>query len=150
MWWDHSRAKFANIRRLVIYLDNGPNNSGRCTQFLKRMVQFTDWSGRELRQVYYPPYHSKYNQVERCWSALEQKWKGLLLNCVSYVLEQARRMTGKGHPRDVLTLPKREYPNGVKLARKEMKPWEDRLQRSAALPRYDITIKPAQANPAVK
>ncbi|MCA6562571.1 MAG: hypothetical protein IM554_18065 [Pseudanabaena sp. M079S1SP2A07QC] len=21
--------------------------------------------------VYYPPYHSKYNSVERCWAALE-------------------------------------------------------------------------------
>ena len=59
------------ITRLVIYLDNGPDNSGRRTQFLKRMVQFADWSGLEVRLVYYPPYHSKYNPVERCWSALE-------------------------------------------------------------------------------
>ena len=34
-----------HIKRLVIYLDNGPKNSGRRTQFLKRMVQFADWSG---------------------------------------------------------------------------------------------------------
>jgi len=26
--------------------------------------------------VYYPPYHSKYNPIERCWSALEKKWNG--------------------------------------------------------------------------
>jgi transposase len=30
--------------------------------------------------VYYPPYHSKYNPIERCWSALERKWNGVLLN----------------------------------------------------------------------
>ncbi len=59
LWWEHSRTKFAHIRRLVIYLDNGPNNSGRRTQFLKRMVQFADWSGLEIRLIYYPPYHSK-------------------------------------------------------------------------------------------
>ena len=64
----------------MIYLDNGPKNSGRRTQFLKRMVEFADWSGLEIRLVYYPPYHSKYNPIERCWSALEKKWNGVLLN----------------------------------------------------------------------
>jgi transposase len=53
---------------LVIYLDNGPRNSGSRTQFLKRMIEFADWSGLEIRLVYYPPYHSKYNPIERCWS----------------------------------------------------------------------------------
>jgi hypothetical protein len=37
----------------VIYPDNGPKNSGRRTQFLKRMVEFADWSGLEIRLVYY-------------------------------------------------------------------------------------------------
>ena len=55
MWWQHVRAFYGHIKRLVIYLDNGPKNSGRRTQFLKRMVQFADWSGLELRLVYYRP-----------------------------------------------------------------------------------------------
>ena len=25
-----------------------------------------------VRQVYYPPYHSKYNAIERYWAGLEQ------------------------------------------------------------------------------
>ena len=50
---------------------------GRRRQFLKRMVQFADWSGLELRLVYYPPYHSKYNKIERCWSSLQHKWNGV-------------------------------------------------------------------------
>src|SRR3954447_16139621 len=74
MWWLQVGPSLGHIKRLVIYLDNGPKNSGRRTQFLKRMVQFADWSGLEIRLVYYPPYHSKYNPIERCWSALEQKW----------------------------------------------------------------------------
>jgi transposase len=28
--------------------------------------------------VYYPPYHSKYNLIERCWGILEQHWNGTL------------------------------------------------------------------------
>ena len=99
MWWAQVRPSLGSIKRLVIYLDNGPKNSGRRTQFLKRMVEFADWSGLEIRLVYYPPYHSKYNPIERCWSSLEKKWNGVLLNCWEVVLQCARRMTWKGrHP----------------------------------------------------
>ena len=35
-----------------------------------------------------------------------------------------------------------EYPDGVRVAAKEMKEYEARLERSATLPKYDITIKP--------
>ena len=45
LWWCQVRGGLGQIRRLVIYLDNGPKNSGRRTQFLKRMVHFADWSG---------------------------------------------------------------------------------------------------------
>ncbi len=96
LWWRAVGAGFRHIKRLVIYLDNGPENSGRRTQFLKRMVEFADWSGLEVRLVYYPPYHSKYNPIERCWSALEKKWNGVLLNCWEVVLQCALRMRWKG------------------------------------------------------
>lgn len=150
LWWERTRDRFEHVKRLVVYLDNGPNNSGRRTQFLKRMVRFADWSGLEVRLVYYPPYHSKYNPVERCWAALERKWNGLLLNCVRFVLACARRMTWRQHPPDVVELPERDYPDGVKLTRSEMKPWESRLERSETLPKYDITIRPIRPEPEVE
>src|SRR5271157_4455725 len=135
------RPALGHIKRLVIYLDNGPKNSGRRTQFLKRMVQFADWSRLEIRLVYYPPYHSKYNPIERCWSALEKKWNGVLLNCLKVVLQCALRMTWKSrHP--IVKRLHGEYPDGVRVAAKEMKEYEARLERSATLPKYDITIKP--------
>ena len=129
MWWLQVRAGYGHIKRLVIYLDNGPKNSGRRTQFLKRMVQFADWSGLEIRLVYYPPYHSKYNPIERCWSALEKKWNGVLLNCLKVVLQCALRMTWKGrHP--IVKRLHGEYPDGVRVPAKEMKKskldWNDR------------------------
>ena len=149
MWWRQVRRSHRYVKRLVIYLDNGPNNSGRRTQFLKRMVQFADWSGLEIRLVYYPPYHSKYNPIERCWSALERKWNGVLLNSLEVVLKCARRMTWKGrHP--TVTCFEGEYPDGVRVAAKEMKSYEARLQRSVALPKYDIIIKPRKTQPQVK
>jgi transposase len=140
-WWLAVRRDLGRIKRLVIYLDNGPNNSGSRTQFLKRMVEFAGWSGLEVRLVYYPPYHSKYNPIERCWSSLEQKWGGTLLNSLEVIMGEARRMNWKGRHPAVVSLPG-EYPNGVRLSRKEMKPYQARLERSATLPKYDITIKP--------
>ncbi len=145
LWWQHVRSRYTRIKRLVIYLDNGPQNSGRRTQFLKRMIEFSDWSGLEIRLVYYPPYHSKYNPVERCWSALARKWSGVLLNTMGFVIDCARRMTWKVHPPEIQLLPEKDYPTGVKLTRKQMPPWETRLQRSTGLPKYDITIIPLSA-----
>src|SRR5437867_2668246 len=141
MWWLQVRPGLGSIKRLVIYLDNGPKNSGRRTQFLKRMVQFADWSGLEIRLVYYPPYHSKYNPIERCWSSLEKKWNGVLLNCWEVIWACALRMTWKGrHP--VVERLLGRYVKGVRVSKKEMERYEARLERSATLPEYDMPIRP--------
>jgi len=141
MWWRQARSGLGHIKRLVIYLDNGPKNSGRRTQFLKRLVEFADETGLIIRLAYYPPYHSKYNRVERCWSALQKKWNGTLLSGWKVILQGALRMRWKGrHP--IVKRLHGYYPDGVCVGKKDMKPYEARLQRSAMLPKYDITIKP--------
>jgi Rhodopirellula transposase DDE domain len=141
LWWQQVQGGLSSIRRLVIYLDNGPHNSGSRTQFLKRMIEFADGSGLEIRLVYYPPYHSKYNPIEHCWGILEQKWGGSLLNCLKFILQEALRMSWCGqHP--TLKRLHGEYPDGIRLTKKEMKPYEARLERSKALPKYDIVIGP--------
>ncbi len=141
IWWRGTRSQWRRIKRLVIYLDNGPHNGGNRTQFLKRMLQFADWSGLEVRLVYYPPYHSKYNPIERCWASLEKKWNGVLLTCWEVVRAYALRMTWrKKHP--VVERLVRRYAAKVRASRAEMKIVNARLERSATLPKYDITIKP--------
>jgi hypothetical protein len=47
-------------------MDNGPESSGRRAQFLQRMVAFCEVIGKPIPLLYYPPYHSKYNPIERC------------------------------------------------------------------------------------
>jgi hypothetical protein len=143
LWWQMVRARYTHVRQLVIYLDNGPNNSGKRTQFLKRMIEFADWSGLILRLVYYPPYHSKYNPIERCWSALEKKWNGVLLTCLKIVLQCALRMFWKGEHPTVKRL-SGEYPDGVRVTGRAKRELESRLERSTALGKYDITIRPRQ------
>ena len=143
MWWQSVKGELGHVKRLVIYLDNGRENAGRRTQFLKRMVQFADWSGLVIRLVYYPPYHSKYNPIERCWSSLEKKWNGVLLNCWEVIRACALRMTWKGmHPTVERLLG--SYAKKVSVAAEEMETYNARLERSATLPSYDITIQPKQ------
>ena len=140
-WWQRVRPAMRGIRQLVIYLDNGPQNSGRRTQFLKRMVQFADRSGLVVRLVYYPPYHSKYNPIERCWSSLQRKWNGQLLNCWEVIRSCALRMTWKKKHPTVERLPG-NYPAKVRVSAKEMKGINVRLERSNTLPNHDIIIRP--------
>jgi transposase len=144
-WWQQVGLTRSGIQRLVIYLDNGPHNSGRRRPFLKRLIDLVDATGLEVRLVYYPPYHSKYNPIERCWSALEKKWGGALLTSLAVILSWASRMTWKGNSPTVQAL-EGEFPYVATIADKDWKPYATRLERSATLPNYDVVIRPKAAN----
>jgi len=141
LWWSNRQAAHPGVRRLLINLDNGPENSGARTQFLYRLVRFADATGLEVKLVYYPPYHSKYNLIERCWGILENHWNGTLLNSVHTVVEWARTMTWNG-VQPVVSLIEKTYDKGVRIAKAAFKAVESRLQRDTILPKYEILIQP--------
>ncbi|QTA79377.1 Transposase DDE domain-containing protein [Desulfonema limicola] len=126
---------------MVINLDNGPNSASGRTQFIRRMTEFADKSGLRICLIYYPPYHSKYNSVERCWGILEEHWNGEILDSVNKVIKWASTMTWKGIE-PIVQLCKKVYEKGIRLTKKEMKPYEDRIERSETLPKWDVTINP--------
>ncbi len=96
---------------------------------------------RPLHLLYYPPYHSKYNPIERCWGILELKWNGAKLLDVETMLGWAKKMTWKGlHP--VVELSRQVYTKGIALGKVAMEAVEARLKRDPQLPKYDIVIKP--------
>jgi hypothetical protein len=64
-WWETVKERFSHIKTLLINLDNGPPNQSRRTQFMQRLVEFGQHYHITIRLAYYPPYHSKYNPVER-------------------------------------------------------------------------------------
>jgi hypothetical protein len=51
------------------------------------MVTFCDVIGKPIHLLYYPPYHSKYNPIERCWGILELHWNGMKLVDVETMME---------------------------------------------------------------
>ncbi len=138
-WWERVRERFACITTLVLNLDNGPENHSRRTQFMRRLLEFAQQSGLTLRLAYYPPYHSKYNPVERCWGILETQWNGSLLDSLETVVEFAASMTWKGqHP--VVELVTTTYETGVKLTKQAMKQVEAHLERLADLDKWFVDI----------
>lgn len=143
-WWTSVRLRCRGVRRRILHLDNGPKNSGVTRKYLRRLVEFADWSGLEFRLVYYPRYHSKYNPIERCWSSLQKKGNGVLLTCWEVVRARALRMTWKGNHPEVHRLDA-GYETESPVSNQAMKAIEARLQRSKTLPKYDITIKPRKA-----
>ena|SRR5262249_33958105 len=143
-WWEQVRIRFLSITTLLINLDNGPENHSRRTQFMQRLVDFVAHYGITLRLAYYPPYHSKYNPVERCWGILENHWNGAVLDTIAAVVQFASTMTWKGnHP--VVDLVTTVYHKGVKLSKEAMALVEAHLTRDTALGKWFVDIVPAPA-----
>ena len=95
---------------------------------MKRIVEFAQRHCVNIRLAYYPPYHSKYNPIERTWGILENHWNGSILDEIDTVLNFARTMTWKGQ-NPVVRLVTEIYKTGVKLTKQAMAEVENQIQR---------------------
>jgi len=141
LWWAHRRVAHPGVHRLLINLDNGPEIGSSRTQFIKRLVEFADRYPLTLELAYYPPYHSKYNRIERCWGILENHWNGVLPTSLSTALHWAKTMTWRGVA-PIVHLLDRVYQTGVRIVPRLFRPVAARLQRSASLPKWSLVIHP--------
>ena len=139
--WTTIRDRFRTVTTLILNLDNGPENHSRRTQFMARIVDFVRESGVTVQLAYYPPYHSKYNPIERCWGALEQHWNGSLLDSVDAVLNFIKTMTWKG-VQPLVELVTETYHTGVKLSKDDMEDIEMQIVRLPDLGKWFVTISP--------
>jgi hypothetical protein len=142
--WPKLHKGHPAVNTLVVNADNGPESSGQRTQWLRRLVELSHTSGLTIKLAYYPPYHSKYNPVERLWGVLENHWRGELLDSIEKTLGLARTMTYKGFkPR--VQLIRKSYKTGIRLTKKAMKIVEANMNRLHGLEKWFITIKPSHA-----
>jgi transposase len=140
-WWNERKPVHTGVKRLHIELDNGPEISSSRTQFMKRLVEFADRHHMEIELVYLPPYHSKYNPIERMWGVLEKHWNGTLLSSVSEVLGWAGTMMWRGF-RPIVGECREKYERGVRVAKEAYRAIAERLRRSATLPKWSLRITP--------
>ena len=145
-WWEGVRLRFLRVKTPVINLDNGPENHSRRSQFLKRIVGFARQYRLVVQLAYYPPYHSKYHPIERCWGILEMHWNGPLLESTEAVLGFARSMTWRGeHP--VVSVVETAYATGVKLTPGEMVALEAEVIRLPSLEKWFVKIPRKRGRP---
>lgn len=143
-WWQQVKAQFPHVRRWVINADNGPENSSRRTQFMHRLVVLAQREQITIQLAYYPPYHSKYNPVERTFGWLEQHWRGSLLSSVETVVRFAESLTFKGK-RPTVSLVSQAYETGIKLTQAAMADLEKRFHRLPGLEKWFVEITPQPA-----
>lgn len=142
--WTRLRERFPQVTTLVLNLDNGPENHSRRTQFMKRLTEFVDHFQVTVDLAYYPPYHSKYNPIERVWGVLEKHWNGSLLDSCQTALQFAQTMTFRGRSPIVQRL-KTVYHTGARLTQKQMAQLEQRFERLPGLAKWFVRITPVIA-----
>ncbi len=141
LWWNERKAEYPGVNCIQVELDNGPEGSSSRTQFMRRLVEFSDRHQVQVNLVYFPPYHSKYNPIERVWGVLERHWNGTLLDTIETTLRWSETFTWKGqHPlvRRIESI----YKTGVKLTRPEFAEYASRLIRSETLRKWSVRILP--------
>ena len=139
-WWTDRQFEHSNYDTLMIDLDNGKSVAGNTKRFLQRMVKFAAKIKMDIQMVYYPPYHSKYNMVERFWAAVEQYWSPLILDSISNTINIAKKVTWKGF-NPIVSFIDKVYQKGVQVTQKELEEVEKFIQRNSHLPKWDFTIK---------
>ena len=126
---------------LTINADNGMENSSQRTQFIKRLVLFAIENQITVKLAYYPPYHSKYNPIERVWGIYENHIQGDIMDTVETTLKFASSMTYNGKKPSV-SLVNQIYKTGVKVTEKAMEKYNKFVSRLPKLKKWFLTISP--------
>ena len=138
-WWEERQFMEDDYDILMIDLDNGKAVAGNTKQFLKRMIEFAKKIKMKIQMVYYPPYHSKYNLIERFWAALENYWSPLVLDTIDNTINIAQQVAWKGMNPLVYFIDK-EYPKGIKVSDQELQEIEQYIERNPKLQKWDFAI----------
>ena len=131
-----------HIEKLIIFLDNGPENSGRRKLWLKKLVEISIKSKIIIELVYYPPYHSKYNKIERFWARLQMFWNKIIMDTKDKLLDCLNKVTWngikcRGEISDI------EYQKGITISDCDMENnINPHIIREKGLENYSITITP--------
>ena len=108
-----------NIKKVMLFLDNGPENNSRRKLWMKRIIELSIKYNIRIELVYYPPYHSKYNKIEHYWGVLQRSWSGLILDTLEKAIGAINGTTWDGVP-SIGHLRTNEYLKGVKVDEQEL------------------------------
>lgn len=143
-WWVMRQFEANDYELLMIDLDNGSSVASSTRQVLNRLVAFSEKINLPIQLVYYPPYHSKYNPVERVWAALENYWSPFILDTVQNTIQIAKQMTWNGM-NPIVDLIVGKYETGVKVEDKDFNLIQHNILRHPILPKWDVKVQFTQS-----
>ena len=114
---------------------------------MKRLIEFANEQEPEIELVYYPPYHSKYNIIERCCGTLERHWNGTRLKTIHDAVKWASSMTWKSVS-PVVEFIDKVYCKGVTLTKQAFRKLNQLLRRQAGIEKWSVIIEPQLSNSA--
>jgi len=140
-WWNNYSAINKKVKTLILNMDNGPQQQSYTRQFMNRMQKFANKADIQIQLAYYPPYHSKYNPVERTLGVLEKHWSSEILDTKGKVVGFAGSMAWHGkHPK--VSVIKKTYKTGVKVAKEVMNKLQAGFRRTIGIEKYSVLITP--------
>jgi len=128
-FWTSIKQKFKQVHTILINADNGPECHSRRTQFMKRICEFAVQHNIKVKLCYYPPYHSKYNPIERVWGGLEQHWNADIIDTkmTAFKFVQSFKWAQK---KATVSFWNKIYQKGKKLTAKAMSKLETVIDRT--------------------
>ena len=124
-----------NIEKLMIMLDNGPENSSRRKLWMFRVIELAIKFNIKIELVYYPPYHSKYNLIEHFWGVLQKHWSGMIIDNVDKLIGAINSTTWAGVNAIGYLKDKAIYEKGEKVDEDKL---NDLIQKHVSYPDDNI------------
>lgn len=143
-FWQRIKERFdkVQVHTLLLNVDNGPECHSRRTWFMFRICQFAVEHNLNIKLCYYPPYHSKYNPIERVWGGLEQHWNADILDTKTTVLKFIESFVW-AEKKAKVAFWNHTYQTGKKLTKKAMNKVESAIDRlNEEIGKWFVNINP--------
>jgi len=138
----YKKQQYSNLKKMVIFLDNGPENSGKRRLWLKKLVEVSKKYNIVINLVYYPPYHSKYNKIERYWARLQIAWNKIVIDTLELLISTINKVTWN-NVYSKASLSTQKYEKGIKVSDYEMETKVNKhIIREEGLEKWSIVITP--------
>lgn len=121
-------------------MDNGPENNSRRKLWLKQLKKLSVKYNLVIQLVYYPPYCSKYNKIERIWARVQMEWRKIIIDSLDVLIDCLNKITWK-NIRMKGYISTNKYEKGIIISDYEMaKKINPHIIREEGLEKWSLVI----------
>jgi hypothetical protein len=141
-WWHvMGEEVYPQAKRLLITADGGGSNGSRLRLWKLELQNLADETGIAIAVSHFPPGTSKWNKIEhRLFSFISKNWRGQPLTSLKVIVSLIAATTTKKGLKVHAEIDDRKYPQGLKIADKEMA--QINLHRDSFHGEWNYEIRP--------